>query len=516
LGLQVRHAMRAAVSLVTLVGMTAGVAAAHEPVPGPATLVPNVHTMGHLAGTAQVTGTTYFVDCESGSDGNGGTAESQAWRTVDRANRAALAPGDGLLFRRGCTWAGPLLADWNGTPDNPVTIGAYGAGDQPALYNSRDTDEVRIGGSYQLIQDLQASADAPWRDPNCANQPVGWRAGFALYGDHNTLQNVKASALTVGVFITGNANRVLYSWLADNVNLSQNSNNGAADDSGAWGIALHGDDNEIAYNHFSGNNAWCSYDFGQDGAAVEVYGAHDNAIHHNVSQDDTTFSELGDGAGGNTFAYNQYVDTSHYRSEFLTLRGTGNQAYNNSVYLTGGDSRGLTVDGDPATVVRNNILYVEGHAAYASGPIVESNNIYWTHAYDPPVNFVGFGMSPTSQIADPQFVDPGAGNLRLQESSPARDAGSPDVVLLGYGQDLAGGSIPAGPPLDIGAYEYGAAPAGKLPKFPDSPPDDLARAAIGQLTARGLVRGNDDGRTRAVGTAPISSWSRRTASSRST
>ncbi len=99
-----------------------------------------------------------------------------------------------------------------------------------------------------------------------------------------------------------------------------------------------------------------------------MYGAPRNRIHHNISVNDTTFTELGgDGTTGNAFYYNKYVDTAHDRTEAFNLgRGRITAVYNNSIYLTGGDSRGLVVGtGDGGTVVKNNIFYVN-----ASGSVV--------------------------------------------------------------------------------------------------------------------------------------------------
>jgi len=71
---------------------------------------------------------TFYVDCANGADGASGASESAAWKTVGRANDAALNPGDSLLFKRGCTWTGTALdAGWNGTADAPITIATYGS-----------------------------------------------------------------------------------------------------------------------------------------------------------------------------------------------------------------------------------------------------------------------------------------------------------------------------------------------------------------------------------------------------
>src|SRR5581483_8791240 len=59
---------------------------------------------GHTAERAAAAGTTYYVDCIGGNDGNSGTASKLAWHSLSRANQAVLSPGESLLLKRGCTW----------------------------------------------------------------------------------------------------------------------------------------------------------------------------------------------------------------------------------------------------------------------------------------------------------------------------------------------------------------------------------------------------------------------------
>ncbi|WP_461093309.1 choice-of-anchor Q domain-containing protein [Spirosoma gilvum] len=56
--------------------------------------------------------------------------------------------------------------------------------------------------------------------------------------------------------------------------------------------------------------------------------------------------------------------------------------------------------------------------------------------------------------ADPLFVDAANGNFRLQPTSPAINAGSPDITDLLY-TDIAGNPRIQGNRVDIGAYEFG-------------------------------------------------------------
>jgi hypothetical protein len=71
----------------------------------------------------------YYLS-SAGDDRRDGTAPERAWRTIARANRQTLGPGDRLLLRGGDTFEGNLFAKVAGTPSaiSPVTIGSYGTG----------------------------------------------------------------------------------------------------------------------------------------------------------------------------------------------------------------------------------------------------------------------------------------------------------------------------------------------------------------------------------------------------
>jgi len=301
---------------------------------------------------------------------------------------------------------------------------------------------------------------------------VAWRTGFTFQGSaqHVTLRNSRSDGNTAGVHLTRGSsfNRVINNDLVDNVIMSVNSNNGGYDDSGAWGIVLNGSDNEIAYNRFSGNNAWCSYDFGQEGASIEVFEAQRNFIHHNHSVNDTTFTELGGSssrrAADNTFAYNRY-HSDLPKSEFLVVRGSSDhfgptlrtRAFNNTAYLSHSDhTQGVVCHagcGPDILEMRNNVIWAEWKGLYADRPFLESNNIFWSRDGRPVLQFFGSGnaMSSTSRVADPRFVNTTGGDFRLTSSSPAINAGV--RVDIATSVDAAGVSVPQMGAVDIGAFE---------------------------------------------------------------
>jgi hypothetical protein len=415
---------------------------------------------------------TYHVDCEAGDDAASGRSPADAWRSLERAARAALAPGDRLLLARGCTWVGPLDVPWSGSEAWPVLVGAYGTGARPAIRDS-GANHVDVRGSYVIVEQLQAyttEGTVP-TDPGCEDQPYGWRTGFTIQrgAEHVTIRNSLAYGNTAGVHVHREARyaRVLHNELRDNVIMSRLTDDGGNDDSGAWGVVLNGNDSEIAYNFFTGNNAWCSYDFDGEGASIEVYEGSRNFVHNNVSVDDTTFSELGGSATvkatDNVFAYNRYSSVLP-NSQFLIVAGPldrfgpspGTRALNNTVYLPNPDRTQGVVCYAGCTVamleLRNNVLWVGWKALFTDGPFAESHNLFWRDDGQPLLQFFGTARNQSSMVADPRFVDVAGGDFRLLPDSPAIDAGT--NVDLGIDVDVYGVPIPQNGVTDIGAHEF--------------------------------------------------------------
>lgn len=76
---------------------------------------------------------TYYVDAQNGSDSNSGTSPDNAWRTIQKINNSILLPGDIVLLKRGCVWQESLQIYHPGDIDNPISFGAYGAGEKPVF-----------------------------------------------------------------------------------------------------------------------------------------------------------------------------------------------------------------------------------------------------------------------------------------------------------------------------------------------------------------------------------------------
>jgi hypothetical protein len=414
----------------------------------------------------------YFVDCEEGNDANDGRSRSRAWRTLEKVNSATLMPGDRLRFKRGCAWDGPLNASWHGTASRPIIITSYGAGELPKIQNGYSSN-VRISGSYQIFENLHATLSTPPNpDPNCNNQPVGWKAGFSFQdgASYNVVQNSQATRLAIGIFFSGNThhNKALNNSLTNNNVVWELTPDRTL---GAMGVLLQGDHQEVGYNYFADNKTRCTYTGVIESNSIELYAATNSTIHHNTSFRDRVFSELGSSPSvrseNNTYAYNLHVSAlsdPNYGARFVVTRGwdhthgpvLSTKVYNNTLYLTGSGSKGVVCEkcGPNILNLENNILWVNREPFSSDGPFVEKNNIFWGGGGSTLLNYYGFAMSESSRTSNPNFVDAANNNFHLKPDSPAVNGGTRAAVDVGFDFDLWQTLTAVGGTPDIGAYEY--------------------------------------------------------------
>ena len=91
--------------------------------------------------------TDYFVK-NDGNDGNSGTSDSLAWKTIARVNAGRFSPGDTVFFHRGGTWREQLCVPSSGTADRYVSFQAYGLGPRPKILGStRVAQWSRVAGN---------------------------------------------------------------------------------------------------------------------------------------------------------------------------------------------------------------------------------------------------------------------------------------------------------------------------------------------------------------------------------
>jgi hypothetical protein len=389
---------------------------------------------------------TFHVDALHGDDGASGRTPATAWKTLGKVTRSVFKPGDGILLKRGDTWHGSLNLRSRGTAKAKITLGAYDSGARPVISGGG----VGVGGSYWVINSIRTTGSR-------------W-AGVELGGIHNEVRDIHTDHNVVGVSVTESAsgNLIADSEIVDNDKMSVNTpkSRNPNDDSGAFGVLLNGDRNTVTRNKISGSSAK-SYDYGTDGAAVEIYNGDQNIISYNVTSDNNIFTELGRSGGktadGNIFVYN-VVTTTRGRGAFLVTRGAGTPVgpvrgtvvANNTVSLPGRGGGWVCYAGCAPGILklRNNVISVGGVVGQEDGAGADDD----TGVYQ---GRLQFKPGPRSLVANPRFVS--RTDLHLRANSPAIGRAVPLPATAGYSGDVDGRRLPAGAgaggKLDAGAYE---------------------------------------------------------------
>jgi hypothetical protein len=314
---------------------------------------------------------------------------------------------------------------------------------------------------------VSAPADRYVAVGTCAAQAAGDHTGIEISGgaNHNIVQNSDLTSLSVGVKILQSAT---FNSLQHNVlhqvnmmfTLTPSSVN-ADDDAGGQNILLEGDNNDIGYNRIVDAFA-CGYDYnGKNGQAFVVFGGSHNVIHHNFGSNDQNFAEVGSccGAGeipadDNTFAYNVNVG-----EQFISIHGHGdhwgpalhNKLFNNTSYNTGNGGVSCWGCGTDVLIMRNNIIWSDTGLDVGTTAIDEKNNLFWSTAWGIPWNSIK--VDSTDILANPQLMNAGGGDYRLNATSPAPGKGSADPAAAGFTRDMDGTLVPTNGAADIGAYE---------------------------------------------------------------
>ncbi len=105
---------------------------------------------------------TYFIS-PSGNDNYSGLSIKDAWKSLDRVNRAVFQPGDIILFQSGGTWFGQMKPQGSGEEGKPVTLSSYGLGNRPVINIGRSEGAgIRLTNqSWWEISNMEITSGAP-------------------------------------------------------------------------------------------------------------------------------------------------------------------------------------------------------------------------------------------------------------------------------------------------------------------------------------------------------------------
>lgn len=279
-------------------------------------------TVFHFAGlgwtSPAITGTTYYVS-PTGSDSNPGTSPAQPWRTVGRVNRAALSPGDGVLFEGGQRFADDtLMPGWgsplSGSATRPIVFGSYGGGDAILPQG------IWIKGASNLaFEDLD----------------LGPGQGISGTGDQITVIGCTMTDLLGGMDLGINA-------IGSHWTIAHNTIDGTGDS----GMLLRGDHFVVSGNQIRNTGLNSSITYGTHGIYLK---ASDSSVIDNTidgfRDDGVSVRYRNSIVANNTISHGQIgIAWFQYDTERGTSRWTGNQISSTiaGIYISPFDQAGVT------------------------------------------------------------------------------------------------------------------------------------------------------------------------------
>jgi len=459
----------------------------------------------------------YHVDATGGNDafdglqpihqgGNGGP-----WKTIARVNKTTFHPGDVICFKRGETWSERLVIRCGGSPGQPITIGACGAGRRPVIdVRKKEPAAITCFHSHVTFRDLtlmnsmnnalgvaciggcKGIAIINVEVRNAGNNGVSISKG----GDGIHIDTVAVyNAANNGIHLGGSPENKLSNVLVENCRIS---GVGAND-----GITIHedGERNSAGTNFVLRNNhaehcAEQGFDIttgdrvlllnntsskNKQGGVVVGHSARNVTIQgHRSTDEPTTETSAAINIGG-TSPHVKLVNCVIEGNGYHLLRITSSDVqilHNHFVWNGGGATFDIGEQADNV-VVKNNIFttrrsemgrirFLEPTRPPNHGTFQFDYNLYFApskvtiYSRSTKKNYTFaqyrsvFGVEAHSREVDPEFVDRAGGNYRLKDTSPAIDAGTD----AGVKEDMEGHRRPADgngdgqSAFDIGAYEY--------------------------------------------------------------
>jgi len=146
----------------------------------------------------------YYVS-STGNDSNDGLSELTPWQTLDKINSATFSAGDNILLKRGDTFYGSLVIDQSGSLGNPITLGAYGIGENPTITGFTTVAIWTNLGSniWESTNIVSTLSSCNMVAINGANTPMGRypnsdaiNGGYLTFQSHSGKTSITSSSLT--------------------------------------------------------------------------------------------------------------------------------------------------------------------------------------------------------------------------------------------------------------------------------------------------------------------------------
>lgn len=183
--------------------------------------------------SAEKTGTTYYVDSQSGDDGNSGTSQVTPWKTLGKVSGSTFLPGDSVLLKSGSVWNGTFQITFSGDETEQITIGKYGEGPRPIINGCGAGDAVKIiNQQYITLRDIEITNFNP-ENPGDYKTERHTRSGVSIRAYHQGAMN-KIQLINLDIHdVTGQSLGNGF-WLPDADGTPSNKNSNSAIAVSAW------------------------------------------------------------------------------------------------------------------------------------------------------------------------------------------------------------------------------------------------------------------------------------------
>ncbi len=430
----------------------------------------------------------YYVNANTGNDGNAGTSTQSPFKTIQRAADLAVA-GDVVyvmdgVYKNTCEYCEIIKLTKSGTPTQPITFKNY-PGHSPLIeFTSYQAILMRDGASYIVLDGLKVKGarslitlEDALKQPGGCNSSGGskysepyyngngllavgpglWGLGSTAAPHHITVQNCEffdctssGMAFQRTDYITLKNNKVYNNcwytkWGTSGINFYQ---------------SINIDSDKGTHNIIEGNRVWGNKLLvDSQGSSCLKYDGNgiiiDNLIHSQLGSPYPSYAartlvrnnlvKENGGSGIHVFTSN-YVDVINN-----TFIGNGAVRYNTDVNAEVHFANAIDI------VCLNNILISQNRVVWSRNvqQLTYSNNLQIGPKSD--ISVCSSCISTTPSFASTDIVSATA--YQLKAGSAGIDAGTSTSKVP---TDILGVTRPKGTAYDIGAYEYNSGGSGPV------------------------------------------------------